>query len=278
MRCFFCWDFVVFTVADELFNQQILRTNGKLVSFSMAPISSVSSTSFTIILGFSNNHIEKWTLNTEQLTCDQDSTIELPGHRSDIRDISLSSDDSLIATSSNSNNKYLLFKCFFLFCSLTLTCSLSQICSRFGTPKRRIASELSILDMGFVLFLFLAIDMFENIFDFCVVLSALYQILILGSWCWFKNSWCLVRKAEIWSFMTWLLQLAFKLLKLILLQFGQWIWPVIRVDLQRVVQIKVIKLPFSPTVRRYFFFGVFFFLNLFFFRNLRYQILGFRTR
>src|SRR5690606_10968861 len=90
--------FTVFLASDEFALNQVLRTNGRLVSSSFNPQKSL----LQIALSFSTNSVETFIIDLATQSSTVDSTIELAGHRSDIREIKLSSDYSLIATTSSS--------------------------------------------------------------------------------------------------------------------------------------------------------------------------------
>lgn len=87
---------------NERFTSAVLvRCSGKVRSFDFAP-----SVEVKIMAALSNNSLEvhSFTASTEKnaaLISKQDLFLDLPGHRSDIRTVALSSDDALVVTGSN---------------------------------------------------------------------------------------------------------------------------------------------------------------------------------
>ncbi len=80
-----------------------LRCSGKVRSFDFT-----SSNQIGINCGLGNNSIETYELNIEEsktATARLSSAITLPGHRSDIRSVALSDDDTLVLTGSSDQAK-----------------------------------------------------------------------------------------------------------------------------------------------------------------------------
>ena len=87
-----------------------VRTSGKLRSVDWVMTGSKSAKTLQILAGTTNNQIEVYNMNSYRsqqkidgkTTTDYDRTlaVELPGHRADIRTLSLSSDDRMLASAS----------------------------------------------------------------------------------------------------------------------------------------------------------------------------------
>ncbi|KAF2756670.1 F-box/WD repeat-containing protein pof1 [Pseudovirgaria hyperparasitica] len=91
----------------------IVRTGGKIRSVAWARTK--SSRSLQLIATATNNLIEAYTVTTKErikkskddteVEYDRISSVELPGHRADVRAVALSSDDKMLATASNGSLK-----------------------------------------------------------------------------------------------------------------------------------------------------------------------------
>ncbi|CDP15296.1 unnamed protein product [Coffea canephora] len=89
----------VVTVPDVFKLLQTLRASKKISSISFSPISSKSSLA-TLALSLNNNLLEIYSIESSSTT--RTSTIELQGHRSDVRSVTLSSDNTLLMSTSHS--------------------------------------------------------------------------------------------------------------------------------------------------------------------------------
>jgi len=87
----------------------VLRCSGKVRSFEFGDASTAGSIDgFTLMCALSNNSIEIYATNNDEKSEEAFkllSTLDLQGHRSDIRCLALSSDDELIASGSNNTVK-----------------------------------------------------------------------------------------------------------------------------------------------------------------------------
>lgn len=89
----------VVTVPDVFKLLQTLRASKKISSISFSPVSLKSSLA-TLALSLNNNLLEIYSIESSSTT--RTSTIELQGHRSDIRSVTLSSDNTLLMSTSHS--------------------------------------------------------------------------------------------------------------------------------------------------------------------------------
>ncbi|XP_009604198.1 uncharacterized protein [Nicotiana tomentosiformis] len=89
----------VVTVMDIFKLLQILRAGKKISSISFSPVTSKNSLA-TLALSLNNNLLEFHAIESSSTT--KLSAIELQGHRSDIRSVTLSSDNTLLMTTSHS--------------------------------------------------------------------------------------------------------------------------------------------------------------------------------
>ncbi|GAA5952168.1 hypothetical protein JCM3765_005213 [Sporobolomyces pararoseus] len=142
---------------DRLAVWSIVRTGGKLKSFSFAPetLKSIKG-EVQILCALSNNSLEVYKLPpaassksplVEPLKV---STLDLPGHRSDVRTLSVSSDDQLIASASHGQLK--LWNVKTSKCVRTLETGYS-ICSSFLPGDRHLivgtkSGELLLYDLS----------------------------------------------------------------------------------------------------------------------------------
>ncbi|OVA17951.1 WD40 repeat [Macleaya cordata] len=88
----------VVTVPDVFKLLQTLRTSKKICSISFCPITPKSSLA-TLALSLNNNLLEVYSVETSTTT--KTLSIELPGHRSDVRSVTLSSDNTLLMSTSH---------------------------------------------------------------------------------------------------------------------------------------------------------------------------------
>ncbi|KIV90442.1 hypothetical protein PV10_07749 [Exophiala mesophila] len=97
-------------ITDIVVPYVIIRTGGKVRSIDWS--SSRSGKSFSILVATSNNQLEVFEVmakdkvkSTEVPDYNRTLSVDMPGHRSDIRCIALSSDDRMLATASNGSLK-----------------------------------------------------------------------------------------------------------------------------------------------------------------------------
>ncbi|XP_076947106.1 uncharacterized protein LOC143618941 [Bidens hawaiensis] len=86
------------TVPDVFKLLQTVRANKKICSFSFSPITSKNSLA-TLALSLNNNLLEVYSIDSNSTT--KTSAIELQGHRSDVRSVTLSSDSTLLMSTSH---------------------------------------------------------------------------------------------------------------------------------------------------------------------------------
>ncbi|CAA2975134.1 WD repeat-containing 3 [Olea europaea subsp. europaea] len=93
---------ITVTVPDIFKHVQTLRASKKICSISFSPITSRSSLA-TLALSLNNNLLEVYSIESTSTT--KLSAIELQGHRSDVRSVTLSSDNTLLMSTSHSTVK-----------------------------------------------------------------------------------------------------------------------------------------------------------------------------
>ncbi|PIN21482.1 WD40-repeat-containing subunit of the 18S rRNA processing complex [Handroanthus impetiginosus] len=93
---------LVVTVPDVFKALQIVRAKKKICSMSFCPITPKNSLA-TLALSLNNNLLEFYSIESTSAT--KTSTIELQGHRSDVRSVALSSDNTLLMSTSHSTIK-----------------------------------------------------------------------------------------------------------------------------------------------------------------------------
>lgn len=112
-----------------------------------------------LMLALSNNSIEAYSIPTPSATATKASkladgsspepskthSIELPGHRSDVRTLCISSDDQLIASAANGTLK--IWNARTTACIRTMECGYA-ICSTFLPGDRHVRLECSDTQMG----------------------------------------------------------------------------------------------------------------------------------
>jgi U3 small nucleolar RNA-associated protein 12 len=148
---------------DRLASWITIRALGKIRSFDFGIGAGKLKTETTVMLALSNNSLEVYQLPPQptksKKTASGESeggeaeklySVELPGHRTDIRTLSVSSDDALLASGSNGMLKIWNIKT--TKCLRTLECGYA-ICSAFLPGDRHIvvgtkAGELQLFDVG----------------------------------------------------------------------------------------------------------------------------------
>ncbi|XP_078448375.1 transducin family protein / WD-40 repeat family protein isoform X2 [Wolffia australiana] len=86
-------------VSDVFKLVQVLRASKKICSIAFCPLSPTTHALATLSLSLNNNSLETYSLNIDEVK--RTHVIELQGHRSDIRSVSLSSDGSLLLSTSH---------------------------------------------------------------------------------------------------------------------------------------------------------------------------------
>ncbi|KAI9931525.1 hypothetical protein ASPWEDRAFT_151247 [Aspergillus wentii DTO 134E9] len=119
-------------VTEVFVSHVIVRTGGKVRSFDW--IRTKSSGNIQLIAATTNNQLEAYSVVTAGKKDEEDSdytrslAVDIPGHRTDIRSIALSSDDRMLASASNGSLKIWNVKT--QSCLRTLECGYS-LCSAF---------------------------------------------------------------------------------------------------------------------------------------------------
>lgn len=121
-------------VTEVFVSYLIVRTGGKVRSFDW--VRTKSSGNIQLIAASANNQLEVYTIPTankknkegEELDYNRSLAVDIPGHRTDIRSIALSSDDRMLASASNGNLK--VWNTRTQSCLRTLDCGYS-LCSSF---------------------------------------------------------------------------------------------------------------------------------------------------
>lgn len=90
------------TVPDVFKLLQTLRASKKISSISFSPVTSKNSLA-TLALSLNSNALEIYSIQSSSTT--KNSSIDLQGHRSDVRSVTLSSDNSLLMSTSHSSIK-----------------------------------------------------------------------------------------------------------------------------------------------------------------------------
>ncbi|KAL7594219.1 hypothetical protein Lser_V15G28362 [Lactuca serriola] len=90
------------TVPDVFKLLQTVRATKKISSISFSPITSKNSLA-TLAISLNNNLLEIYSIDTNSTT--KTSSIELQGHRSDVRSVTLSSDNTLLMSTSHNSVK-----------------------------------------------------------------------------------------------------------------------------------------------------------------------------
>ncbi|KAL8516742.1 hypothetical protein ACS0TY_015126 [Phlomoides rotata] len=90
------------TVSDVFKPLQLLRAKKKICSISFSPVTPKGSLA-TLALSLNNNLLEIYSIDSTSAT--KTSSVELQGHRSDVRSVTLSSDNTLLMSTSHSTIK-----------------------------------------------------------------------------------------------------------------------------------------------------------------------------
>lgn len=122
------------SVTEVFVSYLIVRTGGKVRSFDW--VRTKSSGNIQLIAASANNQLEVYTIPTankknkegEELDYNRSLAVDIPGHRTDIRSIALSSDDRMLASASNGSLK--VWNTRTQSCLRTLDCGYS-LCSSF---------------------------------------------------------------------------------------------------------------------------------------------------
>lgn len=94
---------IVITALDVFKLLLTLRAGKKICSIAFSPVASKGSLA-TLALSLNNNSLEYYAID-ESATYTKSSSIELQGHRSDVRSVTLSSDNTLLMSTSHSLTK-----------------------------------------------------------------------------------------------------------------------------------------------------------------------------
>lgn len=150
------------TWKDRLASWIVIRTNGKIRSFDFGLGNRNMKGYVTIMAALANNAIEVYQLPPQQKKSKKSEeaeetaeatrlyALELPGHRTDIRTLCLSSDDALLASGANGSLKVWNVKT--TKCLRTIDCGYA-LCSAFLPGDRHIvvgtkSGELYLYDVG----------------------------------------------------------------------------------------------------------------------------------
>ncbi|KAI8372806.1 WD40-repeat-containing domain protein [Radiomyces spectabilis] len=143
---------------DEFSSQTIVRTPAKVRSFDFAPVTDVEKAGgVQFAVSLNNNVLEVYNAPLSKSKSAEEAdepvrvySLDLQGHRSDIRTLALSSDDELLASASNNLLKVWNVKT--RSCIRTLECGYA-LCSAFLPGNRHIligtkTGELELFDIG----------------------------------------------------------------------------------------------------------------------------------
>ncbi|GAA6062841.1 hypothetical protein JCM10212_001847 [Sporobolomyces blumeae] len=141
---------------DRLAIWSVVRTSGKVRSFSFAPETAKTKGEVQILAALSNNSLEVYKLpppassKAPAVEPIKMHTLDLPGHRSDVRCLAVSSDDQLIASASHGTLK--LWNVKTTKCVRTMDCGYA-ICCTFLPGDRHIvvgtkSGELMLYDLS----------------------------------------------------------------------------------------------------------------------------------
>ncbi|KAL0094781.1 WD40-repeat-containing domain protein [Phycomyces blakesleeanus] len=145
-------------VEDQITSQTLIRTPAKVRSFDFSPVVDVEKAgSLQLAVSLTNNAIESYNVPLAQDKSSEEPedperqfSVDLPGHRSDIRTLALSSDDELLA--SVSNNLLKVWNVKTRSCIRSIECGYG-LCSAFLPGNRHIligtkTGELELYDIG----------------------------------------------------------------------------------------------------------------------------------
>ncbi|KAF9365558.1 hypothetical protein BGX34_009467 [Mortierella sp. NVP85] len=144
---------------DEITPWHVIRSGAKFRSFDFAPSKDVEKIGHVqLVVSLNNNTAEVWTAphpasaKNEEVTAEPNKayTLELAGHRSDIRAVALSSDDELLCSASNNSLKIWNVKT--ASCIRTMECGYA-LCCAFLPGNRHVivgtkAGHLELFDLG----------------------------------------------------------------------------------------------------------------------------------
>ncbi|KAG0087088.1 hypothetical protein BGZ92_007602 [Podila epicladia] len=144
---------------DEITPWHIVRAAAKVRSFAFAPVKDVEKVGhINLVASLNNNTVEVWSAPIPSAAkadevADEPSkthTLELAGHRSDIRTVALSSDDELLCSASNNQLKIWNVKT--TSCIRTMDCGYA-LCCAFLPGNRHVivgtkSGHLELFDLG----------------------------------------------------------------------------------------------------------------------------------
>ncbi|SCV71583.1 BQ2448_3171 [Microbotryum intermedium] len=141
---------------DRLAIWSVIRAGGKVRSFAFAPETAKTKGDVQILAALSNNSLEVYNLpkpassKAPAVEPVKMYSLDIPGHRSDVRTLCVSSDDALIASASQGSLKIWNLKT--TKCIRTLECGYA-ICSTFLPGDRHVvigtkAGEVLLYDLG----------------------------------------------------------------------------------------------------------------------------------
>ncbi|KAI8889686.1 WD40 repeat-like protein [Backusella circina FSU 941] len=143
---------------DEFTNESMVRTPAKVRSFDFASVADVDKAgNVQILASLNNNTIESYTvpINVSKKSEEAEEpsrlhSIDIPGHRSDIRALALSSDDELLVSASNNLLKIWNVKT--RSCIRSIECGFA-LCSSFLPGNKHVlvgtkTGELELYDIG----------------------------------------------------------------------------------------------------------------------------------
>jgi U3 small nucleolar RNA-associated protein 12 len=145
-------------VSDVFVQHVIVRTTGKVRSVDWA--TSAGSKELQLLVGTTNNLLELYTVQTKDKSTKAKKdeapeytrgiAVELPGHRTDIRAVSISSDDKMLASASNGSLKIWNIKT--QTCIRTFECGYALCCSFLPGDKVVVvgtkSGELELFDVA----------------------------------------------------------------------------------------------------------------------------------
>ncbi|CAB4425009.1 unnamed protein product [Rhizophagus irregularis] len=134
---------------DLITPYQIIRTDGKVRSFDFSMIEDKNG-SIRVLTSLTNNMLEVYTVNLSDIIPSKLYSIDLLGHRSDIRTLSLSSDDNLLCSASKDTLK--IWNVQTTSCIQTMECGFA-LCSTFLQENRYVvvgtkSGDLELFDLA----------------------------------------------------------------------------------------------------------------------------------
>ncbi|THV08658.1 WD40 repeat-like protein [Dendrothele bispora CBS 962.96] len=132
------------TLLDLFTPHVVVRASGKIKSFDFGIENTGPKDSIQILAALSSNTLEVYSVPLPSKSKDKDSppeasrthSVDLPGHRTDVRTLCLSSDDQLLASASNGSVKIWNMKT--TSCIRTMDCG-HAVCSTFLPGDRHLA-------------------------------------------------------------------------------------------------------------------------------------------